>query len=47
MGQVRYSALAKQFPEEAEELFTLTERFAKERYEDYKRIAAQKYGEEE
>lgn len=46
MGQVRYSALAKQFPEEAEELFTLTERFAKERYKDYKRIAVQSYGEE-
>ena len=47
MGQVRYSALAKQFPQEAEELFTLTERFAKERYEDYKRIAAQSYDAEE
>ncbi|MBU3805173.1 MAG: pyruvate:ferredoxin (flavodoxin) oxidoreductase, partial [Candidatus Cellulosilyticum pullistercoris] len=43
MGQVRYSALAKQFPEQAEELFTLTEKYAKERYEDYKRIAAQSY----
>ena len=45
MGQVRYAALAKQFPEEAEELFTLTERFAKEHYENYKRIAAQSYEE--
>lgn len=43
MGQVRYSALAKQFPEQAEELFELTERYAKERYEDYKRLAAQSY----
>ena len=43
MAQVRYSALAKQFPEQAEELFALTEKNAKERYEDYKRIAAQSY----
>ena len=45
MAQVRYSALAKQFPEQAEELFTLTEKNAKERYEDYKRMAAQSYSE--
>ena len=43
MGQVRYSALAGQFPEQAEELFELTESFAKLRYEDYKRLAAQSY----
>lgn len=43
MAQVRYSALAKQFPEQAEELFALTEKNAKDRYEDYKRIAAQSY----
>ena len=45
MGQVRYSALAKQFPEQAEQLFNLTEKNAKERYEDYKRIANQSYSE--
>jgi len=45
MAQVRYSALAKQFPEQAEELFELTENYAKMRYEDYKRLAAQSYGE--
>ena len=45
MAQVRYAALAKQFPEQAEELFELTEKNAKERYEEYKRIAAQSYGE--
>ena len=41
MNQVRYSALAKQFPEQAEELFELTEHFAKERYNNYKRLAEQ------
>ncbi len=43
MGQVRYSALAKQFPQQAEELFALTEQFAKERYDNYKRMAQQVY----
>lgn len=43
MNQVRYSALAKQFPEQAEELFELTEKFARERYENYKRMAEAKY----
>ena len=43
MDQVRYSALKKQFPEQAEELFELTESFAKERYDEYKRLAAQVY----
>ena len=41
MNQVRYSALAKQFPEQAEELFELTEQFSKERYNNYKRLAEQ------
>jgi pyruvate-ferredoxin/flavodoxin oxidoreductase len=41
MGQVRYSAVAKQFPDIAEELFSITEENAKERYESYKRLAAQ------
>ena len=45
MAQVRYSALAKQFPEQAEELFALTEEFAKERYAEYKRLANQSYEE--
>ena len=43
MNQVRYSALAKQFPEQAEELFELTEHNAKERYKEYKRMAEQVY----
>ena len=41
MNQVRYSALAKQFPEVAEGLFTETEQQAKERYEIYKKLAEQ------
>ncbi len=41
MGQVRYSSLAKQFPDVAEELFNLAEEYAKERYENYKRLANQ------
>ena len=41
MGQVRYAAIAKQFPEIAEELFEMTEENAKERYEIYKMLAQQ------
>ena len=41
MGQVRYSAIAKQFPEVAEELFNSAEEMAKERYGNYKRLAQQ------
>ncbi|MBC6002210.1 MAG: pyruvate:ferredoxin (flavodoxin) oxidoreductase [Paeniclostridium sordellii] len=41
MGQVRYSAIAKQFPDIAEELFEMTEENAKERYEIYKMLAQQ------
>ncbi len=39
MAQVRYSAIAKQFPDVAEELFNLAEENAKERYENYKRLS--------
>ena len=41
MSQVRYSSLAKMFPEEAEELFTLAEEHAKEKYVRLKRMAEQ------
>ncbi len=41
MSQVRYSSLAKMFPEEAEELFNLAEEHAKEKYERLKRMAEQ------
>ncbi|MDM0775719.1 pyruvate:ferredoxin (flavodoxin) oxidoreductase [Clostridium perfringens] len=40
MGEVRYAALAKAFPEAAEALFEKTERDAKERLEKYKKLAA-------
>lgn len=39
LGQVRYSALAKSFPDKAEELFRKAELQAKERYEYYKQMA--------
>ena len=39
MGQVRYSAIAKQYPEEAEALFTMAEESAKDRLDSYKRLA--------
>ena len=39
MKQVRYSAIAKQFPDEAEELFTMAEESAKDRLDSYKRLA--------
>ena len=38
-GEVRYTSLIKSFPKEAEELFGLTEEFAKWRYNSYKRLA--------
>lgn len=41
MNQVRYSALAKQFPEAADALFEKTERDALERLEGYKKLANQ------
>lgn len=42
MGQVRYAAIAKQFPDVAEELFNMTEQNAKERYKSYQRLAENK-----
>jgi pyruvate-ferredoxin/flavodoxin oxidoreductase len=39
MGQVRYSSLAKAFPEVAEQLFEQAERIAKEKYAIYKQMA--------
>ncbi len=41
MGEVRYSSLAKAFPEAADALFEKTERDAMERLEGYKKLAAQ------
>ena len=39
MGEVRYSSLLKQFPDQAEALFEKTEHDAKERLATYKRLA--------
>ena len=39
MSEVRYASLAKTFPEQAEELFALTEENAMKRLENYKRLA--------
>ena len=41
MGEVRYSSLAKTFPERAEALFEKAEELAKEKYEIYKKLAEQ------
>jgi len=38
-GEVRYTSLMKTFPKDADELFKLTEEFAKWRYNSYKRLA--------
>lgn len=40
MGEVRYSSLAKLYPDKAEQLFEKTVRDARERYEYYKSLAA-------
>ncbi|HNW51515.1 MAG TPA: pyruvate:ferredoxin (flavodoxin) oxidoreductase [Prolixibacteraceae bacterium] len=44
-GEVRYTSLKKQFPAEADELFNAAEANAKWRYNSYKRMAEQKWGE--
>nr|WP_330377651.1 pyruvate:ferredoxin (flavodoxin) oxidoreductase [Cellulosilyticum ruminicola] len=43
MGQVRYAAIAKQYPEQAEEMFQMAEKQAKDRLANYKRLAAQEF----
>ncbi|MFW6266130.1 MAG: pyruvate:ferredoxin (flavodoxin) oxidoreductase [Halanaerobiales bacterium] len=40
LSEVRFSSLKETFPEVAEELFTVAEKDAKERYEAYKRLEA-------
>ena len=39
MAQVRYSSLAKEFPEIAEKLFAMTEEDAMDKYRTYKELA--------
>ena len=43
MGEVRYSSLAKQFPEQAEALFAKTERDAKARLAGYRSLSEEKH----
>ncbi|MDY3052625.1 MAG: pyruvate:ferredoxin (flavodoxin) oxidoreductase [Ndongobacter sp.] len=43
MGEVRYSSLKRNFPEEASELYVEAEKCAKERYEKYVRLAKMEY----
>ena len=43
-GEVRYASLAKQFPEEAAELFAAAQANAKWRYNNYKRLSQQQWG---
>ncbi|MDR1330700.1 MAG: pyruvate:ferredoxin (flavodoxin) oxidoreductase [Tannerella sp.] len=45
-GEVRFSSVAKQYPEEAAELFQAAEDNAKWRYNSYKRMLAQNWGEQ-
>ncbi|MBC2724099.1 pyruvate:ferredoxin (flavodoxin) oxidoreductase [Desulfosporosinus sp.] len=43
MGEVRYSSLLNTFPESAEELFEGAEKYAKVRYDSYKRLTNQNW----
>ncbi|MDO4764740.1 MAG: pyruvate:ferredoxin (flavodoxin) oxidoreductase [Eubacteriales bacterium] len=42
-GEIRYTSLEKQFPEQAQELFAQAEESAKERYDSYVRMANMEY----
>ncbi len=44
MNEVRYSSLAKQYPEESEELFEAAQTNARWRYNNYKRLSQQQWG---
>ena len=39
MGETRYAALTRTFPEIADELFAKAEEFAKQKYDIYKELA--------
>ena len=45
-GEVRFASVQKMYPQEAEELFEAAEANAKWRYNNYKRLAAQNWGED-
>jgi pyruvate-ferredoxin/flavodoxin oxidoreductase len=46
-GEVRYSSVLKQYPDEAAELFAAAQENAKWRYNNYKRLAKQQWGVEQ
>lgn len=41
-GEIRYTQLMNTFPEQADQLFTEAEKYARERYETYRQLAEQK-----
>jgi len=43
LGEIRYASLKNTFPERADDLYDLSEKHAKERYEYYKRLAEMNY----
>ena len=45
-GEVRYSSVMKQYPAEAEELFEAAKRNAQWRYNNYRRLARQQWGQD-
>ena len=45
MGEVRYSSVAKAYPNEAEELFAEAEKMAKLRYQTYQRKSKEDWSE--
>ena len=43
MSEIRYSKLKNVFPDQADEIFSLAEQHAKERYQMYKQLASFQY----
>jgi len=46
-SEVRYTSLKNTFPDIADEMFAVAEEHARERYENYKRMAAMDYSKDE
>ena len=45
-GEVRYASVMKQYPDEAEELFKAAKENAQWRYNNYRRLARQQWGQD-
>ena len=45
-GEVRFASVMKQFPNEAEELFAAAKQNAQWRYNNYRRLARQQWGQD-